>query len=216
MPRMIQKTKTEVLDTIFPKKCVGCFKIGQWLCADCFQKIQKERPIIHQIDQIKVYACGLYKNKILQNIVNYIKYSGITDLSDTASQLMASLASVYIFDSIDVITAIPLHPKKEAERTFNQAEIIARDIAKLLDSDYQNLLLRSKFTASQTHLSDEDRKANINGIFKVDQNSKQKIVGRTIFLVDDVITSGATISEAAQVLKEYGAYKVIGLCLASR
>jgi len=125
-------------------------------------------------------------------------------------------ASAIVTDEADFITWIPLHPKRQAARTFNQAELLASSLARELQIDYSELLIRQRYSESQTHLSDEMRKNNVADIFQINETNNQKIVGRTILLVDDVVTSGATISEAARVLRQAGAYKVIGLCLASR
>lgn len=212
----IQKTKTEVLDVIFPKKCVGCSCLDAWLCSNCFIKLLKETPVRRKINNLSVYACGNYKNKTLQKLINSIKYYGITDLVDDGAKLLATLYSVVVIDECDLITWIPLHSKRQAERTFNQAEIISKSLSRQLKIDDSNLLIRKGYSESQTHLSDEERKHNVADIFQINLDNKQKIVGRTILLVDDVVTSGATMSEATKVLRHAGAYKVIGIGLASR
>lgn len=211
-----QKTKTEVLDCVFPKRCVGCASLNSWLCFNCFSKIIHEPQVRRKIHNFSVYACANYKNKIIQNLINYLKYNGVTDLAADGAKLLATLYSAAITDEADLITWIPLHPKRQAERTFNQAELLSTLLARELQIDYSDLLFRNRHSESQTHLSDEERKKNMANIFQINLDNKQKIVGRTILLVDDVVTSCATISEAAKILKRAGAYKVIGLCLASR
>lgn len=213
---IIQKTKTEVLDVIFPKKCIGCNSLPSWLCSRCLLKLIQEPLVRRKINHLPIYACGYYQNKILQKLVDYIKYNGVTDLSFDGAQLLSALYSSTIPEEVDLITAIPLHKKRLAERTFNQAEVLARQTARLLAIDYLNCLIRQHYSESQTHLSDEARKNNVADIFRIIADNQQKIIGRTILLVDDVVTSGATISEAAKVLIKNGAYKVIGICLASR
>jgi len=213
---IIQKTKTEVLDCIFPKKCVGCRSLNVWFCFDCFSKIIHQPPIRRKVGDFSVYACTNYKDKIIQNLVNHLKYSGVTDLATDGAKLLTILYSAIVTDEADFITWIPLHPKRQAARTFNQAELLASSLARELQIDYSELLIRQRYSESQTHLSDEMRKNNVADIFQINETNNQKIVGRTILLVDDVVTSGATISEAARVLRQAGAYKVIGLCLASR
>lgn len=149
-------------------------------------------------------------------MINYLKYNGITDLAADGAKLLTTLYSATIADEADLITWIPLHSKRQAERTFNQAELLATLLARELQIDYSDLLIRNRYSESQTHLSDEERKKNMADIFQINLNNKQKIVGRMILLVDDVVTSGATITEAAHILRQAGAYKVIGLCLTSR
>lgn len=213
---IIQKTKTEVLDCIFPKKCVGCSYLNTWLCSDCLTKLLQQPPIRRTIDNLSIFASANYKNQIIQKLINFIKYNGVTDLVDDGAKLLSAIYSTLVTDEADLITWIPLHPKRRTERTFNQAELLATSLATKVEINSTDLLIRQRYSESQTHLSDEERKNNVKNIFQINEENKQKIVGQTILLVDDVVTSGATICEAAKVLKDYGAYKVIGLCLASR
>jgi len=213
---IVQKTKTEVLDLIFPKKCVGCQTLGIWICPKCFQQLLQLQHIKKKINFFEIYSVGNYKDKTLQNIINYIKYYGIKDLSKEAGQLLTSLYSSLIIDEVDLISSVPLANKRLAERTFNQAELIAKSLSKIINVEYLDLLTRIKESESQTHLSDKERKENVKGIFQVKNKNQSQIIGQKILLVDDVATSGATICEARKILIKAGAQKVIGLTLASR
>src|SRR3990167_11323137 len=112
MLSLIQKTKTEVLDVIFPKKCIGCNTLNTWICFDCFSRLIQESPVKRRINNLSVYACANYKNKILQKLINNFKYDGVIDLSIDGAKLLSSLYSVLIIDKVDLITSIPLHPKR--------------------------------------------------------------------------------------------------------
>lgn len=214
--RLFEKAKTVVLDLIFPKKCVGCFKVGVWLCNRCLVILQQERPKRRQVDNITVVACGSYKNKVLQRIIDYIKYKGVVELAEAGGKLLAGLASTMTDDNFDLVTAVPLHRQRLAERTFNQAELLAKNLSKLLEIKYADLLERSRYSESQTHLADDERRSNVKDIFKIKSTGERLMIGRSILLVDDVVTSGATIAEAARALIDHGAARVTGICLASR
>ena len=95
---IIQKTKTEVLDCIFPKKCVGCRSLNVWFCFDCFSKIIHQPPIRRKVGDFSVYACTNYKDKIIQNLVNHLKYSGVTDLATDGAKLLTILYSAIVTD----------------------------------------------------------------------------------------------------------------------
>jgi len=99
-------------------------------------------------------------------------------------------------------------------RGYNQAEILAKDLAKRFNCICLDCLERTRNTKSQFKLNKEDRKKNIEGAFTLKLKFKARIKGRTIIVVDDILTSGATISEAAKVLKVAGAGDVWGLALA--
>lgn len=116
-------------------------------------------------------------------------------------------------NNIDAVIALPLHRSRLREREFNQSEelakFIAEDFTKPLSS---NALEKIKNTKSQTELKDFERFKNIKGSFKA---NKEAVQGKNILLIDDVLTTGATVSEASYALKESGANKVIVLTLAN-
>ena len=121
---------------------------------------------------------------------------------------------------IDVIIPVPLHKKREISRGYNQAQIMAEKFAKHLafqdkdmidievDSSY---LVRVRRTKAQKELSGEQRKANIREAFAVNyREPPDKYEGKTVLLIDDIYTSGATLSECARVLKHHGVKRVYG------
>jgi len=125
----------------------------------------------------------------------------------------------------DVIIPVPLHKKREIGRGYNQAFLLAEQVAKYLAESSRNpahpqpklpvdngYLIRTRYTKAQKELTREQRKSNIRKAFAVDSREPQrKYAGKTILLVDDIYTSGATLSECARVLKQSGAGHVFGL-----
>ena len=115
---------------------------------------------------------------------------------------------------LDFIIPMPLHKTKLREREFNQAEILSMHIAKEFNKDsISNILLRHRQTKTQTELKNKDRFLNVANSFSVDSRSDLK--GKNILLIDDVLTTGATSSEAALALKKAGAQTVFVLTLAN-
>lgn len=114
--------------------------------------------------------------------------------------------------SFDLVVPIPLHVKRKKWRGFNQAEIIAEDLAQKFKVRLGNQLVRNRETKTQVGLSKDERKKNINGAFSL--ISTVGIKSKNILLVDDVYTTGATMSEACKVLKKAGANEVWALCAA--
>lgn len=115
----------------------------------------------------------------------------------------------YTLDSLFV--PIPLHPTRQRERGYNQALILSQGLGKKLGIATQQLLIRTKATSSQVGKTGVERRQNMKGIFSCTQEVPR---GAIIFLVDDVVTSGATFNEAAGVLKRAGAKAVYGVALA--
>jgi len=127
---------------------------------------------------------------------------------------LRNLASAdFPLDSYTLVP-LPLHPSREKERGFNQSELLAEIISKTFNLPLEkNILIRAKNTRAQAELTDwEERQANLQNAFTV--ADPENLKGKNIILVDDVYTSGATMSAAAETLHKAGAKKIIGLVLA--
>lgn len=157
-------------------------------------------------------------NGVLQRILKGIKYRFITDaVPEFLNTIKPDHIHKYLlFRKIiaeSVIQPIPLHPQRLRERGFNQAELFAAFFSRILTTPLLYELVRTKDTPYQAQQSDEhNRHVNVRGAFKV--NESEKILGKTIILVDDVVTSGSTVREAARTLKRAGALKVFVFSIA--
>jgi competence protein ComFC len=108
-----------------------------------------------------------------------------------------------------ILVPVPLHSEKLRKRGYNQAEILSEELSKRFEFEVLDVLKRTKKTGSQFGLTLSQRKRNIKGAFRV----SSKVQGMNVFLVDDIVTTGSTLLEAANVLKRNGAEKVIGITL---
>jgi ComF family protein len=154
----------------------------------------------------KVLSYGLYEG-VLQEAISQLKFHSVKRLSKPLGRLLLS----FDLSGINGIVPVPLSMKRLRERGFNQSLLIARIVSKekgipmLID-----ILLKEKETPPQTGLSAKERLSNLKGAFEV----KGNIEGMRLLLVDDVMTTGATITECAKVLMKAGAKEVIALTLA--
>jgi ComF family protein len=232
------------LDFIFPKKCVSCKKLGSYLCENCFSYLSFDakslclvcnKPsynnLTHPFCRKKYTIDGCFSalpyNKTAQKLIYNFKYKPyLTDLKSVLVDLFYdSLIQNEDFNrELEkgewTFTPIPLFSSKLRKRGYNQAEILAKELSKKLNLPVgrqvfqaQNFLQRVQNTKTQVGLSNVERKLNIKGAFTI-HNSKFIIQNMSIFLVDDVVTTGSTLLEAAKVLKKNGAKRVIGLTLA--
>ena len=117
-------------------------------------------------------------------------------------------------EDIDLITAVPISKKRMKERGYNQSELIARKIAKIMEVPYMNLLLKNQETKRQSELSRIERMINIQNSF--DFNNKYDIKGKKILLIDDVFTTGSTVNECSKVLKKSGSTSIEVAVIAKR
>lgn len=118
-----------------------------------------------------------------------------------------------LWEKAEVVVAVPLHPEKKRQRGFNQAEIIAREMARMQGLVFvKDALIKFKMTPAQTSLEAEERRRNVKGVFRL--KKRGRIEKKTVILVDDVFTTGSTLRECSSVLKEGGAKEVRALTLA--
>lgn len=113
-----------------------------------------------------------------------------------------------------VLVPIPLSLHRERQRGYNQAYLLAEEMSKRIEVPLYLFLVRHKATKSQVGKTQEERRENIKDAFSAKEIGKIELKGKTVFLVDDVVTSGATMNEAAKVLKRAGAKHVYGLAFA--
>ena len=156
-----------------------------------------------------VYSYGSYEGS-LRELVHLFKYSGMRPLAGTFGKFLAQ--ALPRETSFDVIVPMPLHWFKQWQRGFNQSDLLAREIGKKWNVPVRNLVRRKKATRPQAGLTNAKRRANMQGAFTMTRG--KSLAGMRVLLVDDVVTTGATASACARVLKRAGAAHVALLALA--
>lgn len=210
-----------ILNIIYPPLCEACqVKIDPesgyaCLCKNCVSKIKILNPpaAITRCDNIKVWAVCGYEG-IAKDCIHLFKYNNRISLSKPLADIMSNFTNKNLADKkFDMIVPVPLHKTKMRERGFNQAELLARRLGKNTNRILcLDAVKRIKPTASQTGLSKTKRFTNLKGAFKITDGGK--VSGKRILLIDDVFTTGSTISECAKTLLKAGAKSVSGLVLA--
>lgn len=228
----------KLLDFFFPKKCCGCGKFGTFFCESCIKSILQsdlvcptcERPAIggkyHPLCNKKygldgLWSLGIYQDP-LKKAIQKLKYKFVTDIADTLTDLMIEYWAKYTPQFIEeikkthgeewVIVPVPLHPKREKWRGFNQSALLGKILASKLGLEYAEALKRTKHTKPQVKLSSWERKKNIKNAFSLD--TKYNIQNTSILLIDDVWTTGSTLKECCYILKRAGAQSVWAITLA--
>ena len=218
-----------ILNLLFPRRCVSCKRLGSYFCNSCISKIDF---INYQICPVcagnaiggathpgcltpwvldGMFALAHYKGPI-RDAIHLLKYRLVSDLS---KELVDILFFHYpkTLPRFNAIIPVPLHPKREKARGFNQSTQLAKHMSyKLKAPVYGNLLKRIKHSSPQVKLKGKDRVNNIKGAFSY--NSSRSLKNLTISLVDDVSTTRATLLESAKVLKRNGVGQVWGIVLA--
>lgn len=217
----IDKIWLTALDCVFPQSCLGCGTLDDFLCTDCqvqntnFLKpegiwLRDNTLSMSELLSLIQYDPDSVPGKLIESVKYGYSNSGILEIKQWVKRGSAIIANL---PSIDLIIPIPLHKRREAERGFNQAELIARSISELLNKPIsKTTLCRIKNTKQQAKLSKIDRENNVKDAFSVIRPSL--IRGQSCLLVDDVYTTGSTMQAAAGVLIAVGAQKVTGFTLA--
>ncbi|HTA41339.1 MAG TPA: ComF family protein [Bryobacteraceae bacterium] len=156
---------------------------------------------------------GLYEGA-LRSLIHLFKYSGMKPLARPLAAYMERALSKD--ETFDAIVPVPLHWRKQWDRGFNQADLLARQIAKKRALPVLRALRRKRGTATQAGLASAGRRRNVAGAFVLRSTAKTdpRLAGKRILLIDDVMTTGATASACASVLKRGGAESVSLLTLA--
>lgn len=181
-------------------------------CSLCGKRIPSRE--IHSCSRVEwlddAAAFGLYRVP-LEKAIKRLKYARDIALGDTLSKLLFDVCSEKGIQP-DLVVPVPLALKRPKTRGYNQAALLARPLAWMLGRPYVPLAVRRiRETASQVGLSIQERKENMNGAF---QAQRRLAAGKQILIVDDVLTTGATLDAVAMSLKMAGAAKVVGLVVA--
>ncbi len=221
---MFSKIKNGILDILFPKMCLGCGREGLYICKDC-EVFLSEVPPDKDIVSMWEYE-GL-----MEKLIQKIKYDGCYDI---VGELVAMA-----FKKIDlnlpkdtIITFVPMYKKREKQRGFNQAELIAKKVGEVTGKPVVKLLEKIKDNRSQVGLHPQERAENVKDVFALSSDAKfssrftlkgspatQKIQHArlsNLLLVDDVYTTGATMNECTKVLKKAGVKNVWGFTLSRK
>ena len=192
-----------ILAVLFPQKCLGCKKENEILCSDCLLKIN--RPDTPHLNGIHI--ASNYQDAVLKKALWMLKYQGVKQLAKPLAELVRERIWKKLETGDWLIVPVPLSKNKLRHRGYNQAELIAKELS---DNVRADILFKKFHTKSQVEVKNkEERLANIVGSFEI--KNPETIKGKKIILIDDVLTTGATMREAKKVLKQVGAKKVVGV-----
>lgn len=222
------------LNILYPRQCLGCGRSDpkpfQYICWDCWSDTLKVEPpfcdccgdpVSGSIEHRFIcYACSsnnpAFKKArsatrydgVIGEALRKLKYEAAFWLSPDLSQLMFQCVQVEYPDAtFDLILPVPLYRVRYRERGYNQSEILAKELSRAMNLPFsKNILRRIKPTISQTNLTAKERLSNVVGAFKCKKEKRLK--DQHILLVDDVMTTGATVDACAKALKRGGVASV--------
>jgi len=211
-----------LLDLAFPAVCIGCGREGTPLCGACARALAVRdgiaagaplgMPSDVPLPLVQLEWCAPYGG-LVRDALHALKYRGEQRL---AGPLGVAAAARWQHAAIggDVFVHVPVHPDRRAARGYDQAELLARAAAATLGRPAVRALRRDRATAPQYELGRDRRAANVAAAFTVDPAQRHAVAGRWLVLVDDVVTTGATLVACADALLCAGAAAVSAVTVA--
>lgn len=197
-----------ILSLFFPRKCPFCNTVisgGETECEECRRELYAQ-PIRFIIPSGEVcLAPAVYEGK-LRDAVLALKFRGRVENSRSLAKAISELLISENETAYDVVTCIPMTERAKAEREYNQSEEIARRVSEHLRLPFEDLMIKIRDNQVQHRLSPRERAENVKGVYSVKSGG---IEGKRILLIDDICTTGNTLSEACRVLKNAGAVKIL-------
>lgn len=209
----------KMINLLYPLKCIFCGEIifEGMVCKKCKHSLE----FVNQVEWTlgRRYDCQIYDGVIptfyysgnARNAIASLKFKGNKQSSKVLAEYMAEaynrIPNALEGISFDIIVPVPMHASGMRARGYNQAELLAKELSKLLQIPMcSNVIYKTKKNKTQHNLQRDKRKANVSGIYSLDKAAN--VVGKNILLVDDVLTTGTTASECANVLKQGKCRKV--------
>ena len=205
------KLMESLLEMLFPAKCVLCRGLLEKeetdLCGHCRTTASRYHSRRQKLRFVEEYtAVWYYEDHVRESLLRY-KFRNARSYADAYGRMVAMQVRQELPEEIDLVTWVPIGPKRRRKRGYDQCELLAQAVAKELELPSSKLLRKPKDNKVQSSLTDvSQRRANVLGVYTV--VSPEQIKGRTILLLDDIITTGATVGEAARMLHWAGAKKV--------
>ena len=209
----LDKLQRSLLDFFFPRRCPFCGRVvgKALLCETC----EKELPYSHEVRTGTFGRCAapLYYEGAVREAILSFKFKGRTEALDCFGSLMARTAAQEFSGEFDAVTWVPVSAKRLRKRGFDQARYLCASLCVDWHTTPQETLRKVRDNPPQSGLEDAAaRRANVLGVYE--PVSPADIAGRRFLLVDDILTTGATLGECVRVLKAAGAADVVCLTLA--
>lgn len=235
-PALVARVLQELVFFVYPPSCAGCGRHvssaeAEGFCADCQRALELieepycplcgmpylvEAPGVHLCGDCitgayrfqRARAAGVYRG-LLREVLHRFKYQGQIYLARPLARLLLVPArNLCAVHTIDLMVPVPLHRRRLRQRGFNQAALLAGRLGSSLGVPvHYDILRRSRWTEPQIGLSRSQRAANVRGAFQL--AGPEKVRGKNVLVLDDVLTTGETVNQCARVLRDGGAREVV-------
>lgn len=211
------KLLSRLFELLFPPKCVFCHRVleqNDIICENCSATLpyRSKKDRVDKLPHIDACIAPFdYKDSIRDAVMRY-KFRGVTGNADVFARLMLECYEQELFGKTDLITWVPVSRRRLRKRGYDQSEHLAKALGVLVGRTPVKTLVKIRHNNPQSlQKTPAGRRANVIGAYRL---GKESVAGKSVLLIDDVVTSGSTVSECAYVLRAAGAKKVYVLALA--
>ena len=216
----------KLVNVIYPPKCIFCRQLLRYdtelhICGTCREKLPFSREVFLAIRQGGGDSCCdgavsvlQYTGMVKESLIRFKFYRKPGYYITYARLIAYRLRNMTDVTRFNMVMSVPLHSQREFSRGYNQAYLISRSLGRELRlAEHSYLLKRSRNTETQSLLDKQNRHSNVQGAFRV--TAPGKVKGKSILLVDDILTTGSTLEECSRMLKQAGASEVIAAVVAT-
>ena len=205
---------TAVLDLFFPPKCAFCRRVGvHGVCSACERSLPRTESALREGGGFGRCAVPLRYTGAVRSALLRFKFHGVQSAAEGFGALLAQCVAEELGGSFDTVTWAPVSARRLRRRGYDQAYLLARAMARHWDTEPVALLKKRRDNVPQSGLSAPERRGNVVGVYEA--INRERIQNAHILLIDDIITTGSTLSECARVLRRAGAADVVCACLAA-
>lgn len=209
MTGFIDKLKENAKDILFPVRCPYCETVirkTEYACENCKQQFPSPAIIKHAVGGYKCTSPFPYDG-IFKKAVKRFKFGNKGGYAkQLAFPMVQSILESYKSVGFDLITCVPMHKNRLIERGYNQAELLAKECAKIMNIPYCDTLEKFKENREQHSIKASERAKNVKGVYRI--IDKELVVDKNILIIDDIITTGYTLGECSEMLIKSGCRSV--------
>lgn len=210
LARVARTAYRGALDILFPPRCLICDASAEPFCARCHDEIvpvAEGTPGPEGLDEVR--SVGYHQDALRRAVIRLKFHRKVALVEPLGALLAEEFARVQAQWNPDLLVPVPMHWRRQWERGFNQAELLAEEVGRWSGLPVQPALVRPRLTDPQVGLSGHRRRQNLIGAFAI--HPRYPVTGKRVVLVDDVRTTGGTVSECAATLRQAGAAQVYAL-----
>lgn len=209
MTDSIKKFLSWTADKIFTVRCPYCSAVidrKEYACEKCRKDFPSAAVFRYAVGGYKCVSPFPYSGKYRKAVWDFKFNNCGAYAKQLALKMVDSIFEVYKEESFDIVTCVPMHKSSLKQRGYNQAMLLAKCCAEIMNLPYEDTLIKHKKNKAQHSIKASERAENVKGVYKI--ADKNIVENKRILLIDDIITTGSTLGECAKILSKSGSVKV--------